>query len=133
MGVTVEKRAAVLLTALIEERGTTPAEIASKLGLETSAVERLADGREPLELSRLERVLRVLDADPAEFFGRLYGPGSDVPDDEPAPDAPDGREKPISRHEVEEVLARLRAMIEGMTRMLDAEREAGRTRDDGEG
>lgn len=133
MGATVEKRAAVLLTALIEQRGTTPAEIASELGIETSAVERLAAGREPLELSRLERVLRALDADPAEFFGRLYAPGSDVAHDEPDPGTAEGSDRPISRHEVEEVLARLRSMIEGMTRMLDAEREAGRSHDDEEG
>jgi hypothetical protein len=35
-------------------------------------------------------------------------------------------EQPISRREVEEVVASLRSMIDGMARMLDAERVAGR-------
>lgn len=139
MATAVEKRAAVLLGALIEERDTTPAEIAAELGLETAAVERLVGGHEPLQLARLERVLGVLGADPGEFFGRLYAPGPDAPSagrdrapaDEPAPEAP--AEEPINRHEVEAVLGKLRSMIEGMTRMLDSEREAGRSRDDGDG
>ncbi len=75
MDSTIEERAAALLSAWIAERGTTPAKVAGELGLEPAVLERMVSGREPLELSRLERVLGVLGVGPGEFFGRLYGAG----------------------------------------------------------
>jgi len=127
----VEERAAALLRELIAERGTTAVELASRLGLEPAAVERLLGGREPLELTRLERVLEVLGASPAAFFARLYG-GEPAPAGGSAPAAggaaPAAPDEPITRREVEEVLGTLRSMIDGMVRMLDAEREAAEPR-----
>lgn len=143
MDPTVEERAAALLRAWIAERGTTPAGVAGELGLEPAVLERMVSGREPLELARLERVLGVLGVGPGEFFGRLYGAGGGEAAAPPAAaaappaastaaapanagDTPGDRpEQPISRREVEEVVASLRSMIDGMARMLDAERAAG--------
>jgi transcriptional regulator with XRE-family HTH domain len=145
MDPTLEERAAVLLRSWIADRGTTPARVAAELGLEPAAVERMVSGREPVELARLERVLGVLGVGPGEFFGRLYGPGGgEGATPAPAAAAPpaastapatagdtpgDRPEQPISRREVEEVVASLRSMIDGMARMLDAERAAGREND----
>lgn len=138
MDPTIEERAAGLLRSWIAERGTTPAEVAAELGLEPAVLERMVSGREPLELSRLERVLGVLGVGPGEFFGRLYGAGTVPPaatapaSAAPAAPAPpadaraDRPEQPITRREVEEVVASLRSMIDGMARMLDAERAVGR-------
>lgn len=139
MDPTIEERAAALLRSWIAERGSTPAEVAGELGLEAAVLERMVSGREPLELARLERVLAVLGVGPGEFFGRLYGTGT-VPAAATAPEsaataapAPpaaahaDRPEEPITRREVEEVVASLRSMIDGMARMLDAERAVGRT------
>jgi len=133
MATTVEERVAALVSALISERGTSAAEVASGLGVEPAAVERLLGGREPLELTRLERVLEALGASPAEFFARLYGGGA-APSRTTEPAAPGVAsagparppDEPITRREVEEVLGTLRSMIDGMVRMLDAEREAER-------
>lgn len=131
MATTVEQRVAVLVGGLIAERGTTAAEVAARLGIEPAAVERLLDGREPLELTRLERVLEALGASPGEFFARLYGgePAAGAPAPAaPAGAAPARHDEPVTRREVEEVLGTLRSMIDGMVRMLDAEREADRPR-----
>jgi transcriptional regulator with XRE-family HTH domain len=133
MATTVEQRVAALVSALISERGTTPAAVAAGLGIEPAALERLLGGREPLELTRLERVLEALGASPAEFFARLYG-GEAAPSRATEPAAPEAAsagparpsDEPITRREVEEVLGTLRSMIDGMVRMLDAEREAER-------
>lgn len=136
MATTVEQRVAVLVGELIAGRGTTAAEVAARLGIEPAAVERLLAGREPLELTRLERVLEALGAEPAEFFARLYG--VPAPAGATAPAAPGAAEasaparspdEPITRREVEEVLGTLRSMIDGMVRMLDAERKAARSDD----
>lgn len=148
---TIEERAAALLRSTIADRGTTPAEVAAELGLEPAVLERMVAGRETLELARLERVLGVLGVAPGEFFGRLYRPGTAAREaaepgagaagtpPEASGDAASGAsgdshadrpEEPISRSEVEEVVASLRSMIDGMARMLDAERAAGRNRDD---
>jgi transcriptional regulator with XRE-family HTH domain len=144
MATTVEERAAALLAALLAERGTTAAQVAAGLGVEPAAVERLLAGREPLELARLERVLGVLGASPAAFFARLYGGGpvpadtgaaAAVPPETAAAGAPPagGTDEPVTRREVEEVLGTLRAMIDGMVRMLDSERAADRAGGDGPG
>lgn len=142
MDSTIEERAAALLRSWIAERGTTPAEVAGRLGLEPAVVERMASGREPLELARLERVLAVLGVGPGEFFGRLYAAGTagslatapaSAATAAPAPPAEahaDRPEQPITRREVEEVVASLRSMIDGMARMLDAERAVGRAPED---
>lgn len=138
MASTVEQRVAILVGELIAERGTTAAEVAARLGVEPVAVERLLAGREPLELTRLERVLEALGADPAQFFARLYG-GEPAPAGAAAPasasagtdsSGPRPSDQPITRREVEKVLGTLRSMIDGMVRMLDAEREAAGRRDD---
>lgn len=142
MDTTIEQRAAALLRSWIAEKGTTPAKVAEELGLEPAVLERMAGGREPLELARLERVLGVLGVEPGEFFGRLYAPAAAAPAAaapaaQAAPTSPtaaiaapaDRREEPITRREVEEVVASLRSMIDGMARMLDAERAVGRDGD----
>lgn len=137
MTITVEQRVAALVGELIAERGTTPADVAARLGIEPAAVERLLGGREPLELTRLERVLDALGASPGEFFARLYG-GEASTAETAAPGASGAAEhasvrppdEPVTRREVEEVLGTLRSMIDGMVRMLDAEREAARPREE---
>lgn len=135
MDPTLEERAAALLRTWIAEQGATPATVAAELGIEPAAVERMVSGREPVELARLERVLGVLGVAPGEFFARLYGAAAAAPPAAAAApvaagDPPGDRpEQPISRREVEEVVASLRSMIDGMARMLDAERAAGKEDD----
>jgi hypothetical protein len=127
MSAPIDVRAGALLRSLIARRGTTAAAVGTAVGAPPGEVERMAAGGDRLDLARLERVLAYLGESPAEFFARLYAapeapagaPGAATdPSAPPRPSADD----PIPRQEVEALLAELRSMIDGMVRVLDAER-----------
>jgi transcriptional regulator with XRE-family HTH domain len=129
MSAAIEARVGRLLSELLAGRGATQAAVAESSGVPLAEVERLLAGGGPLDLGRLERVLAVLGAPAAEFFGRLYAPPSDQAPDraagEPAaafPAAGAGRRPaPLPRQEIEALLRELRGMIDGMVRVIDAE------------
>lgn len=125
MSDSIEARAGALLLSLIRQRGTTVAAVAAALGLAGGEVASLVEGTERLDLARLEQVLGHLGTSPAEFFARLYAQPAPAEKDAaasaPAPAGP-GPDDPIPRQEVEALLRELRGMIDGMVRVLDAER-----------
>ena len=130
MTATLESRAGALLMSLIRERGTTAVAVEEALGLQPGEVGGLIEGAERLDLARLDRVLVHLGANPVEFFAQLYAVAPTTPSAATAaPGTPEG-DQAIPRQEVEALLRELRGMIDGMVRVLDAERLL--TRDDGE-
>jgi transcriptional regulator with XRE-family HTH domain len=123
MTVPVESRAGELLRARIAARGTTAAAVAEALGLPPGEVAELIEGRQRLDLARLDLVLSHLGVAPGDFFAELYAAPPAAPPAPPAPPAEPrpGADEPIPRKEVEALLAELRGMIDGIVRVLDAE------------
>ena len=122
MTATLESRAGAQLMSLMRERGTTAVAVEEALGLQPGEVAGLIEGAGRLDLARLDGVLTHLGANPAEFFTQLYAVAPTAP---AAVGAPQGDEA-IPRQEVEALLRELRGMIDGMVRVLDAERLLGR-------
>lgn len=144
---TVQRRAAALLRSLLAEHGTRAEELASRLGERGVELRRMIAGESGIELDRLDGVLEALEVSPSEFFARLYGPpdsaagqtpaepppGVSAPGASESPAAVSPEDAPISRREVEELLAELRSTIHGMVRLIDAEREPSASDGDGDG
>lgn len=103
-----------LLRACLAERGWNVERLAAELGWETEAVEALLAGRTSPELAILEPVLETLDVPPLEFFRRLYG--------EKAVEAKVGADadEPLTRDEVEALVAEMRTRLQGARRSLEA-------------
>ena len=106
-----------MLRACLAERGWSVERLAEELGWETEAVEDLLEGRTSPELSTLEPVLDALDVPPLEFFRRLYGEkvvGARAEDD---------ADEPLTRDEVEALVAEMRTRLQGARRSLEARNE----------
>ena len=133
MTATIETRAGALLMSLIRGRGTTAVAVEEALGLQRGEVAGLIEGAERLDLARLDRVLAHLGASLAEFFAQLYA-GAPLSALAVAPAAAAGvvfgADEAIPRQEVEALLRELRGMIDGMVRVLDAERLLSREESD---
>ena len=128
MTATIKTRASALLMSLIRKQSTTAVAVEEALGLHRSEVASLIEKAKRLDLARLDQVLAHLSASPAEFFAQLYaGAPPSAPAAAPAAAAGvvPGADEAIPRQEVEALLRELRGMIDGMVRVLDAERLLG--------
>ncbi len=88
--------------------------MATELGWETDAVEALLEGRASLDLATLEPLLEALDVPPLEFFRRLYGEKA------VGPGVEDDADEPLTRDEVEALVAEMRTRLQGARSSLEA-------------
>ena len=123
-------RARRLLKIYMHSRKATLDQVASGLDSPVKEIARRLDGGEPIRLDWVERVLRVLDVPPGEFFARLY---SDEPlaEGETTFDAdpggrPETKDEILHREEVEGLVEEARSLIRGATRMSEARERADR-------
>ena len=71
-----ELRLAGSLRELILEVGTTVEDVEGRLGWEAERLSTLLGGRKGWKLTEVFEVLGALEQTPADFFGRVYAPGS---------------------------------------------------------
>lgn len=143
------ERARRLLGTYLEGQGLTVEDLAARLRRPLSAVQDRLSGRTALDLEWLDKALAALEVAPLEFFGRLYAPeeipeadaggagevppsaapgslpvreGGSRPEPQPVPEpeADPDPEEVFTREEVEALVAEVRALIRGATRMIEA-------------
>jgi hypothetical protein len=124
-----QERARRLLKLYMDARGANLQQVASGLGVPAEEVAGRLLGSDPVRLDWVERVLRVLEVSPGEFFARLYG-DEPLSGEEPAVGGttvrPETEEEILSREEVEGLVSEARSLIQGATRMIEARERADR-------
>lgn len=137
------EKARRLLGSYLARQGLAAGDLAARLGQPVSAVEARLTGEAALDLDWLDLALSALEVPPLDFFGRLYAreetpqaasadtggepsaaPISPAPSSKALPDSkPDSDPDPeemFTREEVEALVAEVRSLIRGATRMIEA-------------
>lgn len=124
-----QERVRRLLRLYMRSRRATLQQVASGLRIPVEEIAGRLDGGDPVDLDWVERVLKVLDVPPGEFFARLYSdePLSSEPGDGATPTVrPETEDEILGREEVEGLVREARSLIQGATRMIEARERADR-------